>query len=263
MPHGSYNNSLDDVIASLSSIGAEVTWMGTKGKVNPLGWDYVSLYASDSVVNNTNFDDAVLQCYLNKIKIGVAWSRMTQIDNVIAYNNRQTDYRKKISFVTTELETYGSSPNCTVTEYRSWIPQVYAKCKANGLKQYIYEGWNYNYDVTVPNSDGFLLHAYRTSTQMATKDDMYNYLRGRMNSSDPSKSILAQAIAFGKIVEISVLSSSEEGFGLDFFKTHNWIDPYLMVQDSFNRLATADMKKYFILDGSFVFTSKKMKLARP
>lgn len=261
MPHGSYNNSLDDVIASLTSIGAEVTWMGTKGKVNPLGWDYVSLYASDSVVNSANFDDAVLQCYLNKIKIGVAWSRMTQVDNVIAYNNRQADYRKKISFVTTELETYGSSPNCTVAEYRSWIPQVYAKCKANGLKQYIYEGWSSyktnSYDISVPNSDGFLLHAYRTSAQMTLPDDAFNYCAARLTQ------ITTQAKSIGKIVDVSLLTSSEAIYGQDYYKTHSWDAEYNLFKDSFSRLASIDMKKYIVLDGAFIFTSKTSKVSKP
>ena len=258
MPNGSYNNTLDDV---LSSFGAEITWMA-KNKTNPDGWDYVSLYCSTSKMNSSTFDDAVLECYLKKIKIGIAWSAPSQIDDVIAYNARQTDERKKITFMTTELETYGSTPNCTVANYRTWIKDNYSKMKAAGLKSYVYEGWNYNYDVTVPYSDGFLLHAYRTTAQMNTKDDMYKYMAGSNNDKRMAM-IAAEGKKVGKIVEVSVLTSCEPSFGLDYYKVHEWNDAYDAVKESFSRLASADMKQWLILDGAFVFTSRFMQQAKP
>lgn len=255
---GSYNNTIGDI---LSNIGAEVAWMA-KNKVDPNGWDHVALYRiSSSELNSTQFSDAVLALYLKKIKVGLPWSSPAQVDNCIAYNARQTDFRKKITFMTTELEAEYANNNCTIQEYRSWIPAAYTKLKAAGIKQFIYEGWNYNYDITVPNSDGFLLHAYRTSTQMTNPDDMYKYLATAGN--DRLIQIAAEGKKIGKIVEVSVLTSCEPAFGFDFYKTRPWGAAEPIVKESFNRLATQDMKDWLILDGEFVFVSKYMHQVKP
>lgn len=265
MSNGSYNNQLAD---TLSNFGAEVAWMA-KSKTNPLGWDEVSLYKlSTTELNSPEFANAVLACYLKKIRIGQAWSSLSQVDAVIAYNAKQTDFRKKISFMTPELEAEYANNNCTIAEYRSWIPQAYAKLSAAGIKHYIYEGWNYNYDVTVPNSDGFWLHAYRTTTQMLNTDDMWKYWTTA--GKDRLILITAEAKKIGKIVEVSLLTSSEpapandgKGFGFDFYKSRPFGSAFPLIQDSFNRLATQDMKDYLILAGEVVFVSKYSKQARP
>jgi len=257
MPNGSYNNSLDDV---LSSSTAEIAWM-SKNKTNPSGWDYVSLYCSESKMNSVDFPNAVLQCYLKKIKIGIAWSSPAQVDSIIAYNSRQMDVRKKINFATSELEAEYANNNCTIAQYRQWVKDAYPKFKNASIKSLIYEGWNYNYDISVPYSDGFLLHAYRTTAQMLTTDDMWNYITKAGN--DRLIGITAQAKTIGKIVEVSLLTSCEPSFGFDFYKTHSWSAALPLVQDSFNRLATQDMKDYIILDGAFVFVSKYQHQIKP
>lgn len=257
MPNGIYDSTIDDI---LSNYSAHLDWLA-KNKMNPDGWDYHTVYASNSEVNDQKFDDMVLDCYLRKIKIGIAWSVPSQIDNAIAYNARQTDYRKKLHHVVSELETYGSVPNCTVTQYRDWIKDNYSKINAAGMKSYVYDGWNYNFDISVPYSDGILLHAYRTSAQMLVQDDAWNYWVTA--GADRLVGITAAAKAMGKIFEVSLLSSCEPSFGQTYFKTHGWTEPLTMIKDSFNRLATADMKKYLIIDGQYIFKASDMKVSKP
>lgn len=255
--NGSYNNTLDDVLANA---GAEIAWM-SKNKTSPLGWDYVSLYCSESKMNSADFPNAVLQCYLKKIKIGIAWSSPTQVDSIVAYNARQTDVRKKITFATTELEAEYANNNCTIAQFRQWVKDSYPKFKNAGIISKTYEGWNYNYDITVPYTDGFLLHAYRTSTQMLAHDDMWNYWV--QAGKDRLPLITAQAKLSQKIVEVSLLPSCEPAYGFDFYKTRPWGAALPIIQESFNRLATQDMKDFIIISGEFVFVSKYMKQIKP
>lgn len=253
MPNGIYDSTIDDI---LSNYTAHLNWL-EKNKINPLGWDYHTVYASNSEVNDQKFDDMVLDAYLRKIKIGIAWSSQSEVDNAIAYNARTTDVRKKIHHMTTEIETYSGTQSTTVAQYREWIKINHSKINAAGMKSYIYEGWNYQYDITVPYSDGFLLHAYRTTAQMNTKDDAWGYMKPRIEQ------ITAIAKSVGKIVEVSLLTSCEPSFGQDYYKTHGWTDELAMFKDSFNRLASADMKKYLIIDGQYIFSAKFMKVSKP
>lgn len=254
--NGSYNNTLDDVLANPA---AEILWMGSKGKVNPYGWDHVSLYGVETF--NSAFGSIVLQLYLKKIRVGIAVSRVVTLDAIIAYNKAQTDFRKKVYFITTELEAEYANNNCTIAEFRTWIPQWYAKCKAAGILMKIYEGWNYNYDITVPNSDGFFLHAYRTAAQMATVDDMYKYMTTA--GDDRWMKIAAESKKIGKITEVSVLPSVQPSYGAAFYQTRPWGAAEAMVRDSFHRLGTQDMKDFTIFDGEFIFASKYMKPVKP
>ena len=258
-PSGSYNNTFDDVV--LTSPANEIAWMAAN-KVNINGWDHVSLYGMGSKLN-TAFANAAKTLYLKKIKLGIACSRVTEVDAVIAFNAAQTDFRKRIHFITTELEAEYANNNCTKAQYKQWIPEWYAKCKAAGIKMYIYEGWNYMYDVTVGNCDGFWLHVYRTSTQIAKTDDAYNYLATAGN--DRLISIAAEAVKKEVIVEVSILTSCEpppandgKGFSFDWYKYNRWGSVLPMVKDSFNRLATQAMKDSLILDGEIIFVSKHM-----
>lgn len=265
MPNGIYSSTLDNVLYAPT---AELDWM-KRQKINPAGWDYSTLYISSSKVNGSDFPNVVLQAYLRKIRLGVAWSDPAQVDTVIAYNKRQTDPRKKIYSMTTELEAEYANNNCTIAQYRSWIKAAYPKLNAAGIKSFIYEGWNRNYDITVPYSDGFFLHAYRTSAQMATKDDAYGYWGGK-TSTGRIRQIAAQAKAIGKIVSCTLLTSCEgapandgNGFGFDFYKIHGWADELVMLKDSWDRLATADMKNYVAIDGQYIFKADIMHVLKP
>lgn len=256
MPFGSYNNTLDDV---LSNPSAEISWMA-RNKTNPGGWDEVSLYGIENF--NSVFAGIVLQLYLKKIKVGIAISRVVTLDAVIAYNKSQTDFRKKISFITTELEAEYANNNCSIAEYRTWIPQWYSKCKANGLNMYIYEGWNYQYDVSVGNCDGFWLHAYRTSTQMATPDDVYKYM-AFAGTPDRLPAIVAEAKKKGVIVSISLLTSSQAKYAGEYYRTRPLGAAFTAAKESATRLATQDIKDWTTFDGEVVFTSKETHLIKP
>lgn len=254
--NGIYDSTIDDI---LSNYTAHMEWL-SRNKINPEGWDYHTVYASNSEVNDSRFDDMVLDLYLRKIRVGIAWSGQSEVDNAIAYNARQTDYRKKLSHMVSELETYGNA-NCTVQQYRDFLKNNYPKIHAAGMKSYVYDGWNYNFDISVPYSDGILLHAYRTSAQMLVKDDAWDYWVKAGN--DRLVGITVAAKAAGKIFEVSLLTSCEPSFGQTYYKTHGWNDEYTMIKDSFNRLATPDMKQWLILDGQYIFKASDMKISKP
>jgi hypothetical protein len=254
--NGIYDSTIDDI---LSNYTAHMDWL-TRNKINPLGWDYNTVYASNAEVNDSRFDDMVLDLYLRKIKVGIAWSSQSEVDNAIAYNARQTDYRKKLSHMVSELETYGNA-NCTVAQYRDFLKNNYPKINAAGMKSYVYDGWNYNFDISVPYSDGILLHAYRTAIQMLIKDDAWDYWVKAGN--DRLIGITAAAKAAGKIFEVSLLTSCEPSFGQMYYATHGWNDELTMIKDSFYRLATPDMKQWLIIDGQYIFKASDMKISKP
>jgi hypothetical protein len=253
---GIYDSSLDNIFTDTTALNAHLDWV-QKNKINPLGWDYNTLYISDSKINDPKFPDAVLNCYLRKIKVGVAWSAPSQITNSIAYNARQTDVRKKLHHMKTELETYGSSPNCTVAQYRSWVKDNYDKIRNAGMLSWIYDSWNHNYDISVPYSDGLFTTAYRPSANMVNTDDCYNYVDDRLIE------IVGVAKSLGKIVESAILTSSESNMGQTFFKTNPWDKQTTMFVSSFGRKATSDMKKYLNIGFTKVFKADVMKVSKP
>lgn len=250
MSYGTYNNTLDD---TLSNTTAEVTWMGNN-RLSPSGMDKTTLYISNSKVNQSTFPNAVLNCYLKKINLGVAYSTIGEVDNAIAYNNRQTDGRKKLTHVTSEYEYWNTGD---VAGFRALIQSVRTKTTAAGIKSYVYAGWGSEWDTIVQYSDGLFMHCYRTSSQAATKDDLYNYCKSRLTA------MAASAKKYGKIFPVSIIFSAEPSFMYDYFKSHNWIDVYITFMESYNRLATAQMKQWLIMDGAKIFVSKYMKLIKP
>lgn len=250
MPYGTYNNTLDDVLSSPTS---EINWMGNN-RLAPSGMDKTTLYISNSKVNLSTFPNAVLNSYLKKINLGVAYSTIGEVDNAIAYNNRQTDSRKKLTHVVSEYEYWNAG---NVAGFRTLIQQVRAKTSSAGIKSYVYAGWGSEWDTIVQQADGLFMHCYRTTAQANTKDDLYKYCKSRLEA------MAASAKKYGKIYPISIIFSAEPAFMYDYFKTHNWIDAYLTFMESYNRLATATMKQWLIMDGSVIFVSKYMKLIKP
>lgn len=250
MPYGHYNNYIDEV---LSNPAPEISWMA-RNKLNATSFDKCSLYISNYKVNDSRFPNIVYNCYLNKIQLGVAYSTTGEVDNAINFNKRQTDYRKKLYHVVSEFEYWNTG---RVAEFRTLIQAVRTKTTAARIKSYVYAGWGSEWETIVKYSDGIFLHCYRTTSQANTKDDLYKYCRGRLTE------LAAAAKKHGKIFYVSIIFSCETSFMFDWFKTHKWTDAYAVFMESYNRLATADMKQWLILDGSQIFVSKAMKLIKP
>lgn len=250
MAYGHYNNTLDDALASPST---EIAWMGNN-RLSPSGFDKHTLYISNTKVNDSKFPAAVLGCYLKKINLGVAYSTIGEVDNALAYNRRQTDSRKKLTHVVSEYEYWNTG---NVAGFRTLIQDVRTKTTAAGIKSYVYAGWGSEWNTIVQQADGLFLHCYRTTSQANTRDDLYNYCKSRLGP------LAASAKKYGKIFHVSIIFSDEPGFMYDWFKTHNWIDAYAVFMESYNRLATADMKQWLIMDGMQLFVSKYSKMIKP
>jgi len=250
MPYGQYNNTLDDVLSNPTS---EINWMGIN-RIAPSGFAKHNLYISNTKVNSSGFPGAVLGCYLKKINLGVAYSSIGEVDNAIAYNKRQTDFRKKLTHTVSEFEYWN---NGDIAGFKALIASVRAKTTAAGLKSYVYWGWGSETDTIVQYSDGSYLHCYRTTAQANTKDDLYKYCKSRLTL------LAASAKKLGKIHSVSIIFSNEPAFMYDFFKTKAWLDAYAIFMESYNRLATADMKQWLIMDGMQMFVSKYAHLIKP
>ena len=250
MAYGHYNNTLDDALSNPTS---ELTWMGNN-RISPTGFDKTTLYISNAKVNDPNFPAAVLGSYLKKVSLGIAYSTIWEVDNAIAYNNRQTDTRKKLVHTVSEYEFWN---NGNVAGFRMLIQAVRTKTTAAGLKSYVYWGWGTETDTIVQYSDGSYLHCYRTTAQALTKDDLYKYCKSRLTT------LAASAKKYGKIHSVSIIFSDEPAFMYDFFKTRTWLSAYTIFMESYNRLATSDMKQWLTMDGMQLFVSKYSKMIKP
>lgn len=251
---GWYNNTAKTAITN-SSQTADIDWMN-KNRVKFDGFDYNTFYDNGSLLNNTKFPAYVLSAYLKKIKCGIPFSADSEVNQAITYNKNQTDSRCKISHLVSEAEDYGNG-NVTPAQFKALLENNYIKAKGASIPFGVYNGWTKQWNVVVKNSDFLLLHSYRSSTQMATKDDLYNYTKSRLIL------IAAEAKALKKIYPVSIIYSCEPSFGMDYFKTHAWADAQTSFMDSWNRLATADMKNCLSISGAYYFVTKYGKQAKP
>lgn len=246
--NGWYQNSIDD---NLSSPTADITWM-EKNKITTADCD--TLYISSSKVNDPKFPGIVQKCSDIGVKLGIAYSSSTEIDNMIAYNKRQTVPAKMLQWGVTEYEDYNTGDQAY---YAKLLKDNSAKLLSAGLLRGAYQGWSTQYSNIVKYTDFLLLHAYRTSAQMAAPDDAYKYCKGRLAS------YAAEAKLQGKIYPISIIYSCEPSFGYDYFKTHTWMSAHTRFLSSYNSLATATMKSNLIINGAYYFVSKYGKQIMP
>lgn len=277
--NGIYDSVLDDI---LSNPTAHLEWL-KKEKINPSGWDHHSIYASNAEVNHANFPNVLYQSYLNKIRFGLPWSGNSEVDNAIAYNARQTDFRKKLTHLVSEIEDYTGTT--TPAQFQVLLETNYPKAKAANLPFGVYNGWSEQYSMIVENSDFLLLHAYTpssryTSTAYPTgkQDGLYGYVAGydettktfnvrRKNGAlIPGRlpSYASAGKALNKIVNVSILYSAETAYGGGgYYQNHGWVDGHTLFMDSYNRLATPEMKQWLVISGCYMFSAKFMKAIKP
>jgi len=252
--NGWYNNTLDAYI-NTNAGQVDLDWM-VKNKLNPGGWDYNTFYHASNLFASSKFPTYILNAYNAKIKTGIAWSSDSQVNQVINFNKAQTDSRKKISHLVSELEDYGSG-NVTPAQFKTLLENNYIKAKGAGIRFGVYNGWTKQWDVVVKNSDFLLLHCYISSANMASASALYNYVAGRLGT------IAGEAAKLGKIYPVSIIFSCEPSFGQTYFKTNAWTKPMEMLMSQFNQKASATMRANLIMDGSYIFVTKYGKVSKP
>lgn len=251
---GHYNNTLNAVI-NTNAGQSDLDWM-VRNKLNPTGWDYNTFYNNSSLLANKNFPQFVLNAYNSKIKVGIPFSADSEVNAAIAYNKAQTDSRKKISHIVSEIEDYGAG-NATPAQFKSLMENNYIKCKGAGIRFGCYNGWTKQWDMVVANTDFILLHCYIPSANMSSAKAIYDYVSGRLAL------IAAAGKAQGKIVHVSIIYSSEPAFGAAYFKTNDWATPHNLFTAYYATKASATMKQWLIIDGAYEFVTKYGKIAKP
>jgi len=252
--NGHYNNTLKNLLATNNG-AADLDWM-VRNKIDTQGWDSCTFYDNGTLLGKSNFPTFVLNAYNKKIKCGIPWSSDSEVNQAINYNKAQTDTRKKLTHLVSELEDYGSG-NVTPTQFKALLENNYLKASAAGLKFGVYNGWTKQWDVVVKNSDFLLLHCYISSTNMASGKAIYDYIQGRLSL------IATEAKKIGKIYPVSIIFSSEASFGGTYFKTNPWLKPYQLLMPEYDKRATAAMRSNIIMDGAYFFVSKTSKVSKP
>ena len=253
--NGWYNNTLRDTINTSDAGKTDLAWM-IKNKLNPTGWDYNTCYGSSTVLASSNFPSLALTAYQNKIKFGIAFSDASGVDKAIAYNKAQTDSRKKLAFIVSELEDYGTG-NVTPAGFKALLESESVKVRNAGMRFGVYNGWTKQWDVVVKNADFLLLHCYIPSSRMTSGASIYSYVQGRLAL------VAVEAAKIGKVFPVSILFSCEPEFGQDYYKTYPWLKSGDAFMTEYNLKATAQMKQMLIIEGSYIFVTKYGKVSKP
>ena len=153
--NGHYNNTLKNLL-STSNGASDLDWM-VRNKIDTQGWDSCTLYDNGTLLGKSNFPTFVMNAYNKKIKCGIPWSSDSEVNQAINYNKAQTDTRKKLTHLVSELEDYGNG-NVTPTQFKALLENNYLKASAAGLKFGVYNGWTKQWDVVVKNRDILLLN---------------------------------------------------------------------------------------------------------
>lgn len=249
-----YNNTLDDSIGiDINAAKRDIDWVSAN-KFS-LNYQYVSLYISASLIKHPNFPAIASYAYRGGIRIGVAYSETTMIDDIISYNlGKPTD--QKIQFAVSEIEPYNTGNYAGMTAV---IKYAYPKLKANGLKNIIYMGWptpaTY-WDTLITYSDQINLHVYRTSSNM-TPASVWSYAYGRLVEISDACSRL------NKPMPVNIIYSCEPAFAYTYFQNNTWASAHSMFLSEYNANATALMKKYITVASFSIFVTKYAKQIKP
>lgn len=247
--NGHYNNTLRDVIGNLTAAKADIDWMARN--FISTAPNVATLYGT-SQISNANFPIIAKYAADKKIRLGKAYSAESELDAVIAFNNRQTDPAIKFTHVVTEYEPYRDARGY------DYLTNLYknnaARLKAAGLKVVTYMGWPMDsyWGMIVKYSDEINLHCYRTPAQM-TKSKVWDYVEGRL------KLIAAAAKAQNKVMPVNILYSSEAAFAGDWYKTHTFWNGHQLFMQGWDSWATADMKTWLRATNCYVFVTKESK----
>lgn len=253
---GHYTNTLKLVITDTTKLAEELEWL-KQNKIDKEGWNLVTIYGT-SPMQNPNFGKFALDCYLNKIRLAIAFTAMSEVNATFTYNNKQTDPRKKIIACVTEYEDYTTSNGGGDKVYfKNLLEQSSEALHAVDMLLGVYQGWSTQYEAIVKNADFVLLTVYRTNAQMASLDDAMKYLRARLTGYAAACKLL------GKIIPISPLASTEKVFSQDYFKPNAWRTLIDNFTKSYATMGTADMKQYLIMNQMYVFVSAFSKISKP
>lgn len=241
-----YNNTLDDSLAvSLAAAKRDVDWMDAN-RFSPEA-QYAILYISSSLIRNQNFSLLASYAYSKNVKIGVAYSSMSKIDDILNYNfGKPVD--QKIWIAVSEIEPYNTGDYAGMTTVLTY---AYPRLKANGITNIVYMGWPTTsyWNTIVANCDQINLHAYRPSSGM-TPSGLWSYTRTRLGE------IAAVAASLRKTMPINIIYSCEPAFSYTYFQSNRWVDAHLMFMDQFNRNATAQMKQNLTVNNFSVFVTR-------
>lgn len=253
---GHYTNTLKLAITSATNLKAELDWL-IQNKVDKDGWNLVTIYGT-SPLAKTAFAAFALECYLNKIRLAVAFTAMSEVDASVSYNNKQTDSRKKLVACVTEYEDYtASNGGGDPVYYKNLLLQSSVKLKANGMLLGVYQGWSKSYEAIVTAADFMVMTYYRTSPQMASATDYWRYMVARYTE------YAAAAKKIGKVFSIIPMISTEPAYGQDYMKTHTWDQVKADFKAKWDANATLDMKQYLIVNQLYVFVTSHSKVSKP
>jgi len=228
--NGWYNSTMDDsmVVNDAAGVAKDLAWSAAN-KIGPT-WDYHTLYIPSSLLKNAAFPGFVRQAYVNKIRLGVAYSATSEVDAVLAYNKAQTDRGARLTHMVTEYEPYQAGQSYTYMD--TLLKENAQRIIDSGMKHCIYMGWPKDdyWATLVEHADEINLHCYRTTAQM-TDASIYGYVDGRL------KMIAAAAAKLGKILKVNIIYSCEPAF--------------------------AEMKKWLFVTDAYFFVSKYGRQIKP
>lgn len=249
-----YNNTLDDTVsAGLNATKPDIDWMAAN-RFYPNKMQFANLYISTSLVNNASFPSIASYAFGKDIRLGLAYSSMSEVDNMLTYNSKQ-NISSKLWYAVTEIEPYNTGNYSGMT---SILQMAYPKLRAAGLQNHVYMGWPTDsyWPTIVQYCDQINLHCYRTTPQM-TASSIWGYVSGRLE-------LIAQACkAQNKIMPVNIIYSCEPSFAYDYFKTNSWASAHSMFLSQYNANASLTMKQFLIVDDFSIFVSKYAKEIRP
>lgn len=250
-----YNNTFDDTVAtSATSSKSDIDWM-VRNRLHPTELQYANLYISDSLVKHANFPGLVSYAFQNGIRMGRAYSAISEVDTMMSYNASRTNINEKLWFAVTELEPYNTGDYAGMT---SKIQAVYPRLKAAGLRHVIYMGWPTDayWATIVANCDEINLHCYRPSSSM-TGTGTYGYVSGRL------KLIADTCKAQGKIMPVNLIYSCEPSFAYDYFKTNAWGAAHSLFLTEYAAKADVNMKSFLLMNDFSIFVTQYAKQIKP
>ena len=250
-----YNNTFDDTVATSATITkGDIDWM-IRNRLHPTDLQYVNLYISDSLVRHSNTPGLISYAFQNGLRMGRAYSAISEIDTMLTYNSQRPTVSEKLWFAVTELEPYNTGDYAGMTQK---IQAVYPRLKAAGLKHVIYMGWPTDtyWDTIVANCDEINLHCYRPSTSI-TPSGTYGYVSGRLAL------IAACCKARNKVMKVNLIYSCEPSFSWDYFKANPWSGAHALFLTEYAAKATSDMKSYLLVNDFSIFVTKYAKQIKP
>src|SRR3989339_972029 len=111
--NGIYNDTLLQALRQgKAAIAKDIDWM-ILNRINPAGRNYCAYYHNRELLAHRAFPAIVAELFENGIRVGVPFSTVEEVNQGIAYNNRQAADEQKIRFFVSEIEDYtpaGSTP---------------------------------------------------------------------------------------------------------------------------------------------------------